>query len=69
MTAQAACRRAASAAQCAITLVVVLGVVGLIAWLAGIASLAGLPWILGGAFGGSFVMALARHDAPRAQRR
>lgn len=68
MTAQAVCRRAADAAQCAITLVVVLGAIGLIAWLAGIAALADLPWILGGAFGGSFVMALTRHDARRARR-
>lgn len=45
------------AAQCAVTLVAILGVLGLIAWLAGLAALADLPWILGGAFMGSFVMA------------
>ena len=65
MTAQAVRRRAADAVQCAVTLVVVLGVIGLIAWLAGIAALADLPWVLGGAFGGSFVAALARHGTQR----
>lgn len=48
---------AIEAVQCAVTLVAILGVFGLIACLAGLASLADLPWILGGAFMGSFVMA------------
>lgn len=48
------------AVQCAVTLVAILGVLGLIACLAGLASLADLPWILGGAFMGSFVMAVAK---------
>lgn len=52
------------AIQCAATLVAVLGVIGLIAWLAGIASLADLPWILAGAFAGSFVVAMVRRDSP-----
>jgi hypothetical protein len=45
-----------------VTLVGLLGALGLIAWAAGIAALADLPWILAGAFGGSFVMALVKRD-------
>jgi len=48
------------AAACAVTLVCILGGFGLIAWLAGLAALADLPWILAGAFMGSFVMAVVK---------
>jgi hypothetical protein len=53
------------ALQCATTLVVLLAGVGLIAWLAGLTSLANLPWALSGAFAGSFVVAVVRHDKRR----
>lgn len=56
---------AIEAAQCAVTLVAILGVLGLIACLAGLASLADLPWILAGAFMGSFVMAAAKRARER----
>lgn len=58
---------ALNAIQCASTLVAILGVLGLIAWAAGIAALADLPWILVGAFAGSFVAAVVRRNsgAPR----
>lgn len=66
MTADAVRRRALHAVQCATTLVVLLGALGLLAWAAGIAALADIPWILAGAFGGSFAMALIRYQkAPR----
>jgi len=68
MTAHALPRRALDAAQCAVTLVCLLGALGLVAWAAGIAALADLPWILAGAFGGSFVMALVKRDRRTAQR-
>jgi hypothetical protein len=51
---------AIEAMQCAVTLVAILGVLGLIAWLSGLAALADLPWILAGAFVGSFAMAVAK---------
>jgi hypothetical protein len=54
---------ALEAIQCAATLVAILGVLGLIAWAAGIASLADLPWILIGAFAGSFVAAVFRRNS------
>jgi hypothetical protein len=56
----AAIEAAQYAITCAVTLVAILGVLGLIAWLAGLASLADLPWILAGAFMGSFVMAAVK---------
>ena len=51
---------AIAAMQCAVTLVVILGVLGLVACFAGLASPDDLPWILAGAFIGSFVMAAAK---------
>lgn len=56
------------AVQCAGTLVVILAVIGLIGCLAGIASLADLPWLLAGAFMGSFVMAALRRDSRRVRK-
>lgn len=68
MSADAVRRRALHAVQCATTLVVILGMIGLIAWAAGIATLTDIPWILAGAFGGSFAIALIRHDAKAPRR-
>lgn len=61
-------RRVLEAARIAITLVALLGAIGLIAWLAGIAALADLPYLLAGAFAGSFVMAIVRRDTRPARR-
>jgi hypothetical protein len=52
---------ALGAVQRAATLVIVLTAIGLIGWAAGVVSLADVPWVLAGAFGGSFVVAF-HHD-------
>ncbi len=52
---------ALGALQRAATLVIVLTAIGMIGWVAGVVSLADVPWVLAGAFGGSFVVAF-HHD-------
>ncbi len=43
------------------SIVIVLTAIGMIGWVAGVVSLADVPWVLAGAFGGSFVVAF-HHD-------